>query len=436
MMLTMTAAPQSVRLCDILQKPDGAHACAHGMVHTVRDLGDVRFVLLRTADGVLQCVAGADTPIPREGDAVRVQGVCAREPRAPGGLELHLDRLQILSTPAQPLPVAIDKFKMNLSMDTDLALRPITLRNLKKRAVFKLQEGIVRGFRECLQAEGFTEIHTPKINRSGAEGGANIFKLEYFGRKAYLAQSPQFYKQTMVGVYERVFEVGPVFRAEKHNTARHLSEYTSLDLEMGFIESFEDVMRMEVKALSHILRVLGEDYAPQLRTLDITLPACEAIPAVRFDEAKQMIAARYGRPIRDPYDLEPEEEQLISKLSAEEYGSEFVFVTHYPSKKRPFYAKDDPADPKFTRSFDLLFRGMEITTGGERIHDYDEQVEKIRSKGLDPEDFAAYLSIHRYGMPPHGGLGLGLERLTMKLAGLSNVREACLFPRDTQRLEP
>ena len=435
-MIMMTASPKGVRLSDILQAPDGARKEAHGMVHAVRDLGDVRFVLLRTAEGVLQCVAGEGVAVPHVGDAVRVRGACTHDGRAPGGLELRLEELTVLSSPAEPLPVAIDKYKLNLSMDTDLPLRPVTLRNLQKRAVFKLQEGIVRGFRECLQAEGFTEIHTPKINSTGAEGGANIFRLDYFGRKAYLAQSPQFYKQTMVGVYERVFEVGPVFRAEKHNTTRHLSEYTSLDLEMGFIDSFEDVMRMEVKVLSSIMRVLESDYAPQVRALGVKLPRCDAIPAVRFDEAKRRISERYGRPIRDPFDLEPEEEQLISRLFEEECGSEFVFVTHYPSKKRPFYAMDDPADPRYTLSFDLLFRGMEVTTGGARIHDYREQVAKLQRKGLDPAAFASYLSIHKYGMPPHGGLGLGLERLTMKLAGASNVRETCLFPRDTQRLEP
>ena len=195
-------------------------------------------------------------------------------------------------------------------------------------------------------------------------------------------------------------------------------------------------MRMEVKVLSRIMEVLRRDYAPQLQALDVRLPACDAIPAVRFDEAKRMAAERYGRPIRDPFDLEPEEEQLISRLFEEEYGSQFVFVTHYPSKKRPFYAKDDPADPRYTLSFDLLLRGMEITTGGERISGYSEQVEKMRRKGLDPADFGSYLMIHRHGMPPHGGLGIGLERLTARLVGAQNVREACLFPRDTLRLDP
>ena len=372
----------------------------------------------------------------REGDAVAAEGEVARDARAPGGAELHVTSMTVLSRAAEPMPVPIGKYKMNLSMDTDLALRFVTLRNLRKRAVFKIQEGVVRGFREALQREGFTEIHSPKIVAQNAEGGANLFRMEYFGRRAYLAQRPQFYKQAMVPVYERVFEIGPVFRAEKHNTQRHLNEYTSMDFEMGFIDSFEDIMQMETKVLQNIMAVLEADYAPQLRMLGVTLPKVDSIPAVRFDEAKRMVSEKYGRKIRDPFDLEPEEEQLISRLFAEDYGSEFVFVTHYPSKKRPFYAADDPEDPRYTLSFDLLFRGLEVTTGGQRIHDYGEQVNKLIRKGMDPEDFAGYLMIHKYGTGPHGGLGLGLERLTSKLVGENNVREACLFPRDQQRIEP
>lgn len=408
----------------------------HGMVHTLRDLGDVRFMLLRMPGGVLQCVLSGDEFDVREGDAVRAQGKMVRDARAPGGTELHVSALEVLSHAAEPMPVPIGKNRMNLTLDTDLALRFVTLRNLRRRAVFKVQEGIVRGFRQALEREGFTEIHTPKIVAQNAEGGANLFRMEYFGRRAYLAQSPQFYKQALVPVYERVFEIGPVFRAEKHNTQRHLNEYTSMDFEMGFIDGFEDVMQMETKVLQTIMRVLGADYAPQLRVLGVTLPRVDAIPAVRFDEAKRMVSERYQRPIRDPFDLEPEEEQLISRLFEEEYGSEFVFVTHYPSKKRPFYAADDPQDPRYTLSFDLLFRGLEVTTGGQRIHDYQAQVEKMRKKGLDPADFEGYLMIHKYGTCPHGGLGLGLERLTARLLGENNVREACMFPRDQQRMEP
>lgn len=436
-MKTMSGKMQAQTGLDaVLAMQAGQRASVHGIVHTLRDLGDVRFMLLRMPQGALQCVLPGEGYAVREGDAVMAEGEVARDERAPGGAELHVTGLTVLASAAEPMPVPIGKYKMNLSMDTDLALRFVTLRNLRKRAVFKIQEGVVRGFREALQREGFTEIHSPKIVAQNAEGGANLFRMEYFGRRAYLAQSPQFYKQAMVPVYERVFEIGPVFRAEKHNTQRHLNEYTSMDFEMGFIDSFEDIMQMETKVLQNIMAVLEADYAPQLRMLGVTLPKVDSIPAVRFDEAKRMVSEKYGRKIRDPFDLEPEEEQLISRLFAEDYGSEFVFVTHYPSKKRPFYAADDPQDPRYTLSFDLLFRGLEVTTGGQRIHDYGEQVNKLIRKGMNPEDFAGYLMIHKYGTCPHGGLGLGLERLTSKLVGENNVREACLFPRDQQRIEP
>lgn len=436
-MKTMSGKTQAQTGLDaVLAMQAGQRASVHGIVHTLRDLGDVRFMLLRMPQGALQCVLPGEGYAVREGDAVMAEGEVARDERAPGGAELHVTGLTVLASAAEPMPVPIGKYKMNLSMDTDLALRFVTLRNLRKRAVFKIQEGVVRGFREALQREGFTEIHSPKIVAQNAEGGANLFRMEYFGRRAYLAQSPQFYKQAMVPVYERVFEIGPVFRAEKHNTQRHLNEYTSMDFEMGFIDSFEDIMQMETKVLQNIMAVLEADYAPQLRMLGVTLPKVDSIPAVRFDEAKRMVSEKYGRKIRDPFDLEPEEEQLISRLFAEDYGSEFVFVTHYPSKKRPFYAADDPQDPRYTLSFDLLFRGLEVTTGGQRIHDYGEQVNKLIRKGMNPEDFAGYLMIHKYGTCPHGGLGLGLERLTSKLVGENNVREACLFPRDQQRIEP
>ena len=437
-MKTMTGMtqPQDSGAAQVMAMDDGERASVHGLVHTLRDLGDVRFMLLRMPQGVLQCVLTGEGQDVREGDAVRAEGEVARDARAPGGAELHVDALTVLSRAAEPMPVPIGKNRMNLSLDTELSLRFVTLRNLRRRAVFKVQEGVVRGFREALEREGFTEIHSPKIVAQNAEGGANLFRMEYFGRRAYLAQSPQFYKQAMVPVFERVFEIGPVFRAEKHNTPRHLNEYTSMDFEMGFIESFEDVMQMETKVLQNIMDVLARDYAPQLRLLGVELPKVDAIPTVRFDEAKRMVSEKYGRKIRDPFDLEPEEEQLISRLFAEDYGSEFVFVTHYPSKKRPFYAADDPEDPRYTLSFDLLFRGLEVTTGGQRIHDYGEQVNKLIRKGMNPEDFAGYLMIHKYGTCPHGGLGLGLERLTSKLVGENNVREACLFPRDQQRIEP
>ena len=334
------------------------------------------------------------------------------------------------------MPLAIGKWKLSTSLEAKLNYRPIALRNLRERAKFKLQEGIVRGFRDFLYGEGFTEIHTPKIGAKSAEGGANVFKLDYFHRPAILQQSPQFYKQMMVGVYDRVFETAPVFRAEKHNTKRHLNEYTSLDFEMGYIDGFEEIMAMETGFLQYTMKLLKQEYAGELKLLDVELPRTDRIPAVRFDEIKRLVSEKYDRRIKNPFDLEPEEESLISRYAKEEWDADFVFVTHYPSKKRPFYAMDDPEDPTFTLSFDLLFRGMEITTGGQRIHDYSRLLEKMEARGMTGEGMEQYLSAFKHGMPPHGGLGIGMERLTMKLMDEDNVRETTLFPRDLSRLEP
>ncbi len=416
----------------------GQNVRLNGMIHALRDLGGLVFITLRKGDGIVQCVCERkDFPDNLVQEcAVEVTGLLRAEPRAPGGVEVKTEKIVILSTPKEAISVPISKDKLNVKLDTELPLRPVTLRGLRERAVFRLQAGICRAFRQTLEAQGFTEIHTPKIVKAGAEGGSNIFRLDYFGKKAFLAQSPQFYKQTMVGVFDRVYEIAPVFRAEKHATTRHLNEYTSLDCEMGFVDSFYDLLELETAFLRTCMTLLTSDYASELSTLGIQLAPVENIPAVRFDEAKRLASERYGRPIRDPYDLEPEEEHLIGKYWKEETGSDFVFVTHYPSKKRPFYAMDDPEDPRYTLSFDLLYKGVEVTTGGQRIHDYDAQVEKMVKRGMDPGEFESFLMIHKHGMPPHGGMGIGLERLTMQLVGLENVREACLFPRDRHRLEP
>ena len=420
---------------------EGKEIRMNGAVHTIRHMGEVAFVILRKSRGLVQCVYEAgitdfDIRELKEESAVEVMGVVKAEERAPQGFEIRLKEIRVLSRPAEPLPLAVSKWKLNTSLETKLSQRPISLRNVRERAKFKIQEGIVRGFRDYLLSRDFTEIRTPKIVARGAEGGSNVFKLEYFNKKAELGQSPQFYKQTMVGVYDRVFEAAPVFRAEKHNTTRHLNEYTSLDFEMGYIDSFRDVMDMETGMLQYVMKLLEQDYKKELDMLGVTLPEVGRIPAVRFDQAKELVSRKYDRKIRNPYDLEPEEELLIGRYFKEEYGSDFVFVTHYPSKKRPFYAMDDPADPRFTLSFDLLFRGLEVTTGGQRIHDYREITAKMEKRGMDPEDIASYLMIFKYGVPPHGGLGIGLERLTMRLLDEQNVREASLFPRDVTRLEP
>lgn len=434
---------ETLEISELLgQAKPGQKVKVNGAVHAIRDMGTVAFVILRKREGLLQGVyeeGTADFKLKdiREASTVEVEGILEENEKAPGGIEIRMEKVRILSQPSdEMLPLAIGKWKLNTSLEAKLNYRSIALRNIRERAKFRIQEGLVRAFRDFLYGEGFTEIHTPKIGAKGAEGGANIFKLDYFHRPAVLAQSPQFYKQMMVGVFDRVFETAPVFRAEKHNTKRHLNEYTSLDFEMGYIDGFEDIMAMETGYLQYAMEMLKKDYEKELRILDITLPDVSQIPAVKFHEIKERVSEKYGHQMRNPFDLEPEEELLIGRYAKEEWGSDFIFVTHYPSKKRPFYAMDDPEDTRYTLSFDLLFKGMEITTGGQRIHDYRMLTEKIAARGMSEEGMEDYLDTFKHGMPPHGGLGIGLERLTMKLVGEDNVRETTLFPRDMSRLEP
>ena len=414
----------------------------NGAIHTIRDMGTVAFVILRKREGLLQAVyeeGTADFALKdlKEADAVEVEGVLEENEKAPNGIEVRIHSVRILSEPSdEMMPLAISKWKLNTSLEAKLNYRSIALRNIRERAKFRIQEALTRSFRDFLYSQGFTEIHTPKIGAKGAEGGANIFKLEYFHRPAVLAQSPQFYKQMMVGVFDRVFETAPVFRAEKHNTKRHLNEYTSLDFEMGYIDSFEDIMAMETGYLQYAMALLEKEYARELKTLGITLPKVDKIPAVKFADIKELVAEKYNHKMKNPFDLEPEEEVLIGQYAKEEWDSDFVFVTHYPSKKRPFYAMDDPEDTRYTLSFDLLYKGMEVTTGGQRIHDYQMLLDKLEARGMETDGMDQYLATFKHGMPPHGGLGIGLERLTMKLVGEENVRETTLFPRDLSRLEP
>ena len=424
-----------------LQQYVGSKVQLHGMIYKIRKMSDFAFVLIRTRRAVVQCVYSSEfsnfaLETLREESAVRITANVIAEERSRTGYELQMLAVEVLSEPEELSPIVINNKKVDTSIENLLNYRPVTLRNEKERAVFKLQEGICRAIREYLYENRFTEIHSPKLVAEGAEGGANIFKLDYFGKQAYLAQSPQFYKQMMVGVFERVFEIAPVFRAEKHDTARHLNEYTSVDFEMGFIESFEDIMQMETGMLKHIMKILKEQYGQELELLKVQLPEINEIPAVKFSEAKEMVAKEYHREIKDMHDFEPEEEKLLCELVKKQTGSEFVFVTHYPSAKRPFYAMESKENPAETLSFDLLFRGLEVTTGGQRIHNYTEQVAKMEARGMNVEAFESYLMMHKAGMPPHGGLGLGLERLTSKLLQQENVRFSTLFPRDINRLTP
>ena len=415
-----------------------------GTIHNIRMMSDFAFVILRTARDTIQCVYAEEfsdyrmSEDVKEECAAKITGKVVAGETKDGGkrYEVQIHGIELLSHPAEIPPVVITKKQVNCDLSTKLDYRPVTLRNPKERAIFKLQEGIARGFREFLSGQGFTEIRSPKINFAGAEGGTNVFKLDYFGKQVYLAQSPQLYKQALVAVYERVFEIAPVFRAEHHDTSRHLNEYISMDFEMGFIDSFEDIINMEAGLLKYIMNLLKTEYKNEVDLLHIDIPEIKEIPVLKFMDAKEILMKQFKYKPSDMKDFDPEEEQLLGKYAKKQFNSDFIFITHYPSKKRPFYTMDDPEDPEYTLSFDLLFRGLEITSGGQRIHDYNAQVEKMVKLGMDPEQFATYLMLHKYGAPPHGGLGLGLERLTMHLLGAKNVREATMFPRDINRVSP
>jgi nondiscriminating aspartyl-tRNA synthetase len=405
-----------------------------GWVHFRRDLGGIQFLVLRDRTGTAQCVLSKSIDVPILESSVSVTGKVVENPRAPGGIEIQGSSLGIVSQATHPAPVEVSKEEWKANPETLLDYRYVSLRGLRERAVLRVQASLVQGFREALIKEDFTEIFTPKIVSAGAEGGANLFEVDYFEKKAYLAQSPQVYKQIMVGVFERVFECAPVYRAEEHATSRHLNEYLSLDLEMGFIESEEDVMDTETRVLAHMMRRIATDCAEEFALLEIEPPtAPEHIPRIPLLEARALIKEKYGYSVGGK-DIDPEGERILSKHFLETEGTDWVFVTRYPQDARPFYAH--PTDDGLTRSFDLLFRGIEITSGGQRVHNYEMLLERMAAKNVKPEGFGAYLEVFKHGMPPHGGLAIGAERLTAKILGIQNVRYARAFPRDRNRLTP
>jgi len=368
---------------------------------------------------------------------VKARGEKQINPNVPNGaIELEVTGIEILSE-AEAMPFDLTT---ELNLETLLDYRPLTTRRERERAIFKIQSEIIRAYGEFLRGEGFTEFQAPKLVGGDAEGGAAVFAVPYFKKKtAYLASSPQFYKQIMVGAFERVFSVATAFRAEKSATTRHLSEYTSLDLEMGFITDHHDIMRVETGLMRFLVQHLASTCSMELATLAIELPRIpttgDLLPHMKLREAQALIKERTGVDKTNEPDLEPEDERWLCEYAHNELGSDFIFITHYPVGKRPFYTYEDEADPGYTKSFDLLFRGVEITTGGQRVHNRVLLEEKIRAKGLDPANFSFYLQAFRYGLPPHGGWGMGLERLTQKFCGAANVKEATLFPRDINRID-
>jgi nondiscriminating aspartyl-tRNA synthetase len=424
----------------------GKEVSISGWVDVRRDHGKLVFLDIRDVTGKVQAVA-----LPNHAEAqkvaqtlrgewvVRMNGnVNARPPKMVkadepnGSIEFEILGIEVLSA-ARELPFEINS---DINIDTYLDNLPLTLRSPRHTAVFKIQAAIVREFRSFFNSQGFTEFQAPKLVGDDAEGGAGIFEVEYFKHTAHLATSPQLYKQIMVGVLERVFAIGNVYRAEKHSTTRHLNEYTSMDIEMGFIKDHHDVMDIESAYMAHLMKVLSQECAAEFKLLGATIPTVPAkIPFMTLREAQQLITKETGKDCTKEPDLEPEHERWLCSYSAEKLGSDFIFITHFPTAKRPFYTYRDEKDPTYTKGFDLLFRGVEITTGAQRIHNYDDLVSSMKDKKLDPEKFSYYLQAFKYGLPPHGGFGMGLERLTAKLLGIDNVKEATLFPRDINRID-
>ncbi len=438
-----------------LGKHIGKKVSIAGWVDVRRDHGQLIFVDLRDVSGKVQMVI-LPTRTDDQGGAnhekthqiasdlrlewvISVKGLVNARPekmvnkdQPNGELEVEVTEIEVLSQ-AKELPFELTA---ELNLDTHLDHLPLTLRAEKPKAIFRIQAQIIKAFRNFLTKEDFIEIQVPKLIGEDAEGGANSFDIEYFGHTAHLAQSPQFYKQIMVGIFEKVFATGNVYRAEKHSTTRHLNEYTGLDLEMGFITDHTDLMKIENRLLSYIMDELRAKCQADFDFLKAEIPSVpDQIPFMKIREAQQIIKDETGEDCTQEPDLEPQHERWLCDYAKKKYQSDFIFITHYPMSKRPMYTYEDEKNSGYSKSFDLLFRGVEITTGGQRINDYDQLVEAMEKKGMDPKKFKFYLQAFKYGMPPHGGLGMGLERITAKLLGIDNVKEATLFPRDLNRID-
>lgn len=409
-----------------------------GWIHRIRKLKSITFIILRDRSGLLQCVAEnrmIDISSLKLESVVSINGEVKESNNKLNPFEISVKEINIINECSEELPIEINQSSLDLNLDTMLNNRVLSLRHEKVNSIFKIQNLIVQGFREFLLNEGFTETFTPKLVAQGAEGGSDVFEVKYFEEKAYLAQSPQFYKQMMVGTgFERVFEIGHVYRAEQHDTSRHLNEYVSMDLEMGFIENESEIMDLEENLLKYILNKVSTEGSKYVETLNASIPTIKnKIPRIKLSEAIEILEEKFNKKGLEG-DLDPEGEKLICEYAKEYLGCEFIFLTHYPRKKRPMYTM--PCGEYETHSFDLLFRGIEITTGGQRIHEYNKLIENIKYKGLDPKNYESYTEVFKYGMPTHGGLAIGLERITAKLLGLENVREATIITRDRHRLEP
>ena len=432
-----------------LSQHKGQDVHVDGWIETRRDHGKLMFLVLRDRSGTVQALikdagdALAAAQEVRDQWVVSVKGVVNERPEKSqkdelnGDIELLITELTVLA-PAAELPFALDA---ELNLDTYLDHLPLTHRTQKGRDIFSVQATIVQAYRSALVARDFTEFQAPALVGGDAEGGAAAFKVDYYKDKdAFLATSPQLYKEIMVGAFERVFTIAKIFRGEKHATSRHLSEITQMDFEMGFIEDYRDVTKMLEEVIRDVCTAVTDKHADVFARFDTTPPALPdgEFPYLTLTQAQEIIEKEFGGSAVGEPDLEPEHERQICEWVRKEKGSDFVFITHFPLKKRAFYThpdQDDPDNPAVSSGFDLLFRGLEINSGSQRFHDHDALVAEMKDRGLDPELFSFYLQMHKYGIPPHGGCSTGLERITARMLELSNVKEASAFPRDMNRID-
>jgi len=413
-----------------------------GWVNSIRSHGQIAFADIRDRSGIVQVVGGKDLATLNVEDVVEISGsIKARDEKyfnskmVTGKVEMDVKEFKLIS-PSQELPFDIHQPDLSVTLPVLLDNRAVSLRHPKIQDVFRVQSVITKAFRDFLTSQQFTEIHVPTIVAGATEGGSEVFKVDYFGHQAYMAQSAQLYKQILTSIFERVFCIAHAYRAEPSVTTRHLTEYVSLDAEMGFIDSWEDVMHMADATVKAMFKAVETECADILVEYNATIPkVAEETPHLKLKEALQIIYDRTGRDVRNELDMDPEGEREICRYALEKFNSDLIFITHFYTKKRAWYSYTDPESPEETLSFDLIGRGVEWISGSQRIHEYDSLVEKIKSKGMDPANFEMYLQAFRHGMPPEGGWAIGLERVTQNILGLENIREASLFPRDMERVD-
>jgi len=416
-----------------LHQKIGEEVMIKGWVESYRRLGaKMAFIILRERTGQTQIICHNPSETLSKQTVIEVVGTVKEEKQSKyNGIEVaaSYNNIKVISKAPEELPVGTSN-KTETTFTTELNYNALTLRSERRSNIFKIEAEVINAFREFMRYNEFTEIHSTKLVKEGLEGGGEMFEVNYFGEKSYLSQSPQFYKQMMVGVYERVFEVGKVYRAEGSNSNRHLSEYIGLDMEMGFINSVEEIMEMEENMLKYVFGVLASKLRREIEYFGVNIPHIGNIPRITYTEAIEMIEQKYGNVEGEGFNNEMEIQ--ISEIIKEKCGEEFVFITKYPLSKRPFYTMPSEEEG-CSESFELIYKGMEITTGGQRIHNYEQLVESLKTNGFNPKEYEKYLMSFKYGMPPHGGCGIGTERIVKQLLNLNTVEQASLVPRTKSR---